>query len=213
MLIKILKILSLLLLPIILIALAIRFFLHVKFDRRCFYIPVNVTKQEELVLAKNPELVKKAALEVSPAFFALPKKYQIMTIKSPEGQTPEITFSINITKLGQDLLSAKIPFLNIDLDSLKWPKKDLDKHFDFAYDRQFSSTEETLINRVRMMEKENGDKEWMCFESKELLARYFVKRLFQPSDLQHASSPELNKITFLPFGNENQETIWGPPLL
>ncbi|WP_100933952.1 DUF648 domain-containing protein [Candidatus Chlamydia corallus] len=203
--VKILKILSFIFLPIILIALAIRYFLHKKFDRKCFYIPTAMTKQEELLLAANSQLIEKAALEVCPSFFALPTKYQIMKVETLD-RTPKITFSVNIDLLLEDL----------DTDSIEWPKWPLKHGFDFVYcsEERFSycSQDKALIDQVLKIE-ENNTTDFLGSESKKLLTRYFLEQLFIFSTTNTFSPypPKNGRDTFLPYQGKqklNVMTIW-----
>ncbi|WP_275051708.1 hypothetical protein [Candidatus Chlamydia corallus] len=44
-----------------------------------------MTKEEEFVLAANPQLIKEAALTASPLFYGFPSKYQVIKVETPEG--------------------------------------------------------------------------------------------------------------------------------
>ncbi|WP_100933927.1 DUF648 domain-containing protein [Candidatus Chlamydia corallus] len=100
---KIVKILSFILLPLVLIAFAIRYLLHkTLFFGKCFYIPTPVSKEEELILAANPEAIKKAAIKAT-AFFHMPPKYQQIKIECRESKPPKITFAINLDLLEKDI--------------------------------------------------------------------------------------------------------------
>ncbi|SPN73317.1 Family of unknown function (DUF648) [Chlamydia serpentis] len=175
--VKILKIISFIIFfPLVIVALAIRYLLHKKFDRKCFYLPEGITKEEELILAANSKLVKEAALEVSPSFFALPKKYQVIKVETPEGQAPKITFSINIELLLKDL----------DLQSIDWPTVHLYDDIDFTGHPE----EKALIDKIRKIE--GKDSKQMSLESKILLTRHLLEHVFVYSTKDLVSiNPEL----------------------
>ncbi|SPN73346.1 Family of unknown function (DUF648) [Chlamydia serpentis] len=160
---KILKIMSFIIFfPLVIVALAIRNFLHKKLDRfsiKCLYLPTEMTREEELIFAANPQLVKEAVLTAVPLFYYTPKKYQLIKFEALEGQAPKITFSINIELLLEDL----------DLQSLNWPTKYLYDDLDFTGHPE----EEALINKIRAIE--GKDSEEMSLESKKLLVLHFLE--------------------------------------
>ncbi|WP_100934330.1 DUF648 domain-containing protein [Candidatus Chlamydia corallus] len=176
---KILRILAFILFPVILIAFVINYFLHkkydIKVDRKCLYLPIEMTKEEELILAANPKLVSSAALAASPLFYGFPRKYQVVKIEAPEGQLPKITFSINIELLLEDL----------NVESVNWPTLHLYEDLDFTGHPQ----ERALIEKIRGIE--GRDSKQMSLLSKRLLTRHFLECFCNTLHLEKNSVPLL----------------------
>ncbi|SPN73328.1 Family of unknown function (DUF648) [Chlamydia serpentis] len=192
--VKTLKIISFIIFfPLVIVALAIRYLLHKKFDRKCFYLPEGITKEEELILAANPKLVKKAALEVSPSFFALPKKYQVIKVEVVKEQVPKITFSINIDLILKDL----------DLQSIDWPTVHLYDDLDFTCHPE----EKALIDKIRKIE--GKDSKQMSLESKILLTRHLLEHIFVYS-IKSSIKFDGGRDSFLPniYKTNSGFTIW-----
>ncbi|SPN73323.1 Family of unknown function (DUF648) [Chlamydia serpentis] len=158
--VKILKIISFIIFfPLVIVALAIRYLLHKKFDRKYIYLPMTMTEHEERILIANPGLVKEAALTVVPLFYFTPKKYQVIKFEALEGQAPKVAFSINTELLLEDL----------KVETINWPTLHLYDDLDFAGHPE----EKTLIDKIR--EIEGKDSKQMSLESKRLLALHFLE--------------------------------------
>ncbi|SPN73316.1 Family of unknown function (DUF648) [Chlamydia serpentis] len=158
--VKILKIISFIIFfPLVIVALSIRYLLHKKFDRKWLYLPTEITRKEELILAANSQLVTAAALSVTPLFYGFPKKYQIIKVEVVKEQVPKITFSINIDLILKDL----------NLQSIDWPTTHLYDDLDFTGHPE----EKALIDKIRKIE--GKDSKQMSLESKKLLAKHFLQ--------------------------------------
>ncbi|SPN73359.1 Family of unknown function (DUF648) [Chlamydia serpentis] len=183
---KILKILSFILLPIVLIALAIRFFLRASLlsSTKCLFIPTPISKEEEFILAANPEAVKQAAIN-APAVFCMPKKYRKIKIELFETRVPEITFAVDLDILEKD----------ISLKEFRLPTKCIDSPL-----LEFGTAEEqALIKSIQAQEKDNT---YVSEKGKNQLLRLMLEQIFVHGvDKEASKISSLGRTTWFPSAN------------
>lgn len=198
---KIIKILSFILLPLVIIAFILRYFLHKKFDKQFLCIPKVISNEDEALLGSRPQAVEKAVREISPAFFSIPRKYQLIRIDTPRDDAPSILFPIGIEIILKDLC----------IDTLKQSNLFLKREMDFLDHPE----EKALFDSICSIEK---DQESMSLESKKLLITHFLKYLFVSGieQLNPGFNPEngrgvffRNKYSKDPFSSAR--SIWANP--
>ncbi|WP_420808678.1 DUF648 domain-containing protein [Chlamydia serpentis] len=217
--IKILKILSFLIFPLIAIALALHYFLHAKYNN-CLLVskvlqstqqsvpipgapagtfsPYKITtlvpmSQKNLrFIGSNPILVQSAFEATKPTFFCVPVKYRQIVIKNGK-----INFFLDLEKLADD----------INLDSVHWPAAYLNSPMDFCSDED-----------RRLIKKMQSDQTGTYISSigKRSLLDFMLKYLFIDGITQDQFyNPSSGRVTLFPkvphiyarYSKQNS-TIW-----
>ncbi|WP_201456965.1 DUF648 domain-containing protein [Chlamydia sp. 17-3921] len=112
---KILKILSFIFFPIVLIALALHYFLHTYYEKthKIFYLDSNVSEKDKAFLITHPHLVLEAVKNVPHTFFILPSLYRKVSLTYP----PNIQKEVSLTYPPITQKEAKL-VLTIDLKKI-----------------------------------------------------------------------------------------------
>ncbi|WP_237697252.1 DUF648 domain-containing protein [Chlamydia pneumoniae] len=196
---KVLKILSFIFFPIILVALALRCFLHRKFEDRQIFYTLTLDKPIEQFIAKHPEFIEKSFLDASPVFFSLPKTMRFFDISIPEGTScVKITQSIKTDKIVNSINS-------INIDTLPWASSCL--HLDMGFT---SEHHRLLIEDLKKKEYLSQ----ISHEGKKRLIKILLEYLFDLGVKQEdpLTNPNGPRLTLFPEtmkkGEQLQKTFW-----
>ncbi|SPN73322.1 Family of unknown function (DUF648) [Chlamydia serpentis] len=180
---KILKILSFIFFPIVLIVLALRYFLHLKFENREVFSTPAWDPLIEEALEKHPVCIEESFISANPVFFAFPKTMRYLRVRLPQDSSvPQITHCIQegIVKLSS----------LIDLTKIPWSTDCL--HLDMVA----SKSNRLLVNRLI---KEECSPE-LSDQGKQLLLQSMLQHLFITGVKQDnpGTNPQGPRLTLFP---------------
>ncbi|SPN73363.1 Family of unknown function (DUF648) [Chlamydia serpentis] len=169
--IKVLKIFSFLLVPIVLLALALRYILHKIFEgkepkplERFIYLKSLPPESTQDTISKHPDFLQNAVREVPASFFALPEKYQMINFEKNEtGGFSKITFAIDFEQIIEDL----------DMTLLSYPLEELKKGRE-----AISKTKTKEIELIDVLIQQECNSVLISNEAKKQLVKFMLEGLF-----------------------------------
>ncbi|WP_201456963.1 DUF648 domain-containing protein [Chlamydia sp. 17-3921] len=185
---KVLKILSFIFFPIVLIALALYYFLHNRFQQthRIISLDQNVSPEDKVFIIANPQQVTRAARDAKAPFFVIPSKYRTVTV-STVNECKTLIFGINLEKISQS-----IDVSHIDIET---------RRLFFQMDHSSDSIHQ-LIEKLKRTEKG----EHISENGKRKLLDLFLEFLFVSGVNQTTNLPQ----TMIPYylTNKGAPTLW-----
>ncbi|ACZ33184.1 hypothetical protein CPK_ORF00715 [Chlamydia pneumoniae LPCoLN] len=196
---KILKIILFLFLPLTLIALALRYLLHSRFDWKypqnhflTIKSPRPLPQDIETTLAANRSIFQNALENAYNPIFNLPKEYwQLSIVTDPQTQALSLTLSVDIDALlkNLNLIHVKLPTKHIqqcNIDTFGDPK------------------EQELIQDLQSKEQE----EFVSNEGKSQLARLLLEHLYLQNKNPYHTEIEIERDIWSRLRFPMYKTIW-----
>ncbi|WP_192940660.1 DUF648 domain-containing protein [Candidatus Chlamydia corallus] len=196
---KILKIILFLFLPLTLIALALKYLLHSRFERKhpktnflTIKSPDPLPKDLETTLATNHLQFQNALSDAYDPVFHLPKKYwQLLVITNPTTQAPSLILSIDLNALLKD----------IDLTQVQLPTECIQKHNIQTYG---DPQEQEVIQDLQNKEHE----EFVSNEGKSRLAMLLLEQLYLQNKNPYYKEIEIDEDIWSRMRFPMHKTIW-----